>query len=117
MSPRLLLILLVLLARCEAATPEPVPPPAPEPVALPTPPSNAQLAVVKHFDTARARELTVALAPDATNEHIEAITDADRQARAALTTLGKQHNNITLEALTRARNAVRRLETVLDQTP
>lgn len=77
----------------------------------------AQVAVIKHFDAAKARELSAVTSPDITSEHIAQIAAADARARQALTALGQQHNHITPSVLQAARDAVRALETVLDEPP
>jgi hypothetical protein len=117
---RTLLALGLLLAGC-AATPEPPPPPGPPAALLDTRPSpplttaTTAAAVVKHFDAAKARELTVVLtAPTITRAQIEAIHAADHRARQALTHLGRELPHPTRSTMDEARLAVRALEDALE---
>lgn len=113
-----LLALLVFLDACTAA-PASEPPPAPPEIVAPpevaiTPPAAQVPLVVRHFDQARARELTVVMQPDATAGQISAIRSADHAARAALTAMGRQGAHVTALMLHEARAAVRALEASLD---
>jgi len=73
--------------------------------------SPAEVAVVKHFDRAKAREIGVVFAADVTAEQIQRIHAADQDARAALTRLGKHPAAVSLDA---ARVAVQALEAALE---
>lgn len=115
------LVLACVLSGCAASAlpPMPLPPPSPpEPAAsaAPAPPGVvASKTVVNHFDKASVRELSVVLAPDATPDQIDRINAADKQARAALTALGKQGHHIDPATLAHARAAVSALENALDE--
>jgi hypothetical protein len=94
----------------------PLPPPivvvAP---AKPVATKPAEIAVVKGFDSAKARELATVTSPAVTLDQIERIHIADQCAQQALRHLGHQHNDITAAALSAARSAVHALEQALDQ--
>jgi len=109
--------LVALLGAC--TQPAPVPPcpavvvfvaPMPEAPKRPA----AEVAVVKHFDRAKARELAAVFAPDVTAEQIQRIHAADLDARAALTRLGKHPAKAALDD---ARVKVQSLEAALDDPP
>jgi hypothetical protein len=111
--------LLTLIAAC---TPPPATPcqqvvvmVAPPPV-VSAPPIRpaAEVAVVRHFDRAKVKELGVVFSEGITREQIEAIHAADHDARAALTLLGKHPAQAALDA---ARSAVQSLEGALEPLP
>lgn len=106
-----------LLTACCAAAPDPVLPPrveAPPPAQTIKPPSPAvSVAVVKKFDEAKAREISVVLGPDITEDQLADIRIADRWARRALTALGLQGHKVTAPVLAEARQAVHALEAAL----
>lgn len=119
--PIILAALIVAPCGCTSSAAFPTPPQPPRSVAtlvqapLLAPAHAASIVVVKHFDQAKARELTVVLAPDTLPDQIDRIHEADQKARVALTALGLEGKAIKAATLAAARAAVRALEAILDE--
>jgi hypothetical protein len=111
---------ILLLAGCGASQPKvesrlPLslpasPPQQPAPAEQPPP---ATVALVKHFDAAKKREIAIVLGSAVTAEQIAAIRAADKRARAALTNLGRGLPHARKADMDEARAAVRGLEDAL----
>jgi hypothetical protein len=110
-----MLAMVALLAACSGPVPAPpcqvvvnVSPPAP--AIVPQRPA-AERAVVRHFDRAKARELSVVFSEGITADQIEIIHARHIAATAALTLLGRHPAAAALDA---ARTAVQSLEQALE---
>jgi hypothetical protein len=119
---RIWILALALAAIGCAKTAEPTAPLPSPPATAPTPLAPAPAGavspktVVQHFDRARARELSAVLHnPTITVDQIDAIREADAQARALLTAMGKQGANVNPQTLHDARAAVRALEAAMEE--
>lgn len=107
---------LLLLVACSATPPPPVVPldPLPDVAVKPLPAAPPVPTVVKKFDAAKAKEMSVVLGSEVTAEQIETIRHNDDRAKRALRTLGLQGKRPTAEAMQEARDAVKALETALE---
>lgn len=110
--------LLVTLIGCtvlapDLPTPPPMAPPAPVTKVAPLPAPPAAISIVRHFDAAKAREIGVVLGSEITAQQIDEIRAADKRARQALTSLGRQIHHPTAAAMVEAREAVQALENAL----
>lgn len=123
---RFVLLLVVAASGCDAAR---LPPPAPPPpltveiipVWPPPPPASPPIpapvaTVAAQYQMAATKEVPAVTAPNVTPDYVRAVHQADRIARRALGVLEAQGSRPTLEALTRAREAVRKLSDVLNAT-
>ncbi len=124
MIPRAVLLvvrtvgLLATIISCTKVAPDLQRPPQidqPNPAVKIPPPavSPAAVSIVRHFDSAKAREIGVVLGADITAQQIEEIRAADRRARNALTSLGRQIHHPSAAAMAEAREAVQALENAL----
>lgn len=108
----------IMVASSCTAAPRPLPvtlpppdppamPQASEPPSLPSPVAN----VAEQYSRQAQKEISAVTAPDVTPAYIHTVRQADLTARQAVNALMRRP---TQEALTRAREAVRALEQVLD---
>lgn len=117
------IIWMLLVAGCAAPQPvvlslpppiEVAPAPVPTPESPPLPPPVKTVA--QQYQQEAQKEVEAVTAPDVTPEYIREVHTADLTARRALSALEARHRP-TLEALNRAREAVRRLAEILDTAP
>lgn len=100
----------------------PTPPPAPNPILIiDTPHTTAPPVTLpllhRQFEAVVAHEAGAVLSPDATPASVEAITAADRDARAALQPLERAGRTPTRAELDKAHRAVRRLRAAVGRPP
>lgn len=119
------IVWMLIVTGCTAPQPVVLPLLVPEAVAPPAEAAPTQAlpslpppvkTVAQEYQQQAQKEVQAVTAPDVTPEYIRAVHTADLVARRALSALETRHNP-TVEALSRAREAVRKLAEILNATP
>lgn len=109
-------LLLFVVTACMSDAPPPPDVPVQPPVIASAAATPVPL-VVKKFDSAKAKELAVVMAPDATAEGIATVRERHKRAARALSALGLQRDHPTAAVLREAADAVQALEQAVKGSP